>query len=34
MKQNWKHAVRIYSQEIGMEFGIGKCAMPVMKRGK
>ena len=28
------HAVRIYSQDIGMEFGIGKCAMQVMKRGK
>ena len=29
-----KHAVRIYSQDIGMEFGIGKCAMLVMKSGK
>ena len=28
------HAVRIYSQDIGMEFGIGKCAMLVMKNGK
>ena len=28
------HAVRIYSQDIGMEFGIGKCAMLVMKSGK
>ena len=28
------HAVRIYSQEIGMEFGIEKCAMLVMKSGK
>ena len=28
------HAVRIYSQDIGMEFGIEKCAMLVMKRGK
>ena len=28
------HAVRIYSQDIGMEFGIEKCAMFVMKRGK
>ena len=36
MKKNWKltHAVRIYSQEIGMEFGIEKCAMLVMKSGK
>ena len=28
------HTVRIYSQDIGMEFGIEKCAMLVMKRGK
>ena len=28
------HAVRIYSQDIGMEFGIDKCAMLVMKSGK
>ena len=28
------HAVRIYSQERGMEFGIEKCAMLVMKSGK
>ena len=28
------HAVRIYSQDIGMEFVIEKCAMLVMKRGK
>ena len=28
------HAVRIYSQDIGMEFGIGKCAMLVTKSGK
>ena len=27
-------AVRIYSQDIGMEFGIEKCAMLVIKRGK
>ena len=27
-------AVRIYSQDIGMEFDIEKCAMPVMKSGK
>ena len=26
--------VRIYSQDIGMEFGIEKCAMLVMKSGK
>ena len=28
------HAVRIYSQYIGMEFGIEKCALLVMKSGK
>ena len=28
------HAVRIYSQDIGMEFGIEKCTMQVMKSGK
>ena len=28
------HAVRIYNQDIGMEFGIEKCAMLVMKSGK
>ena len=28
------HAVRIYSQDIGMEFGIEKYAMLVMKSGK
>ena len=28
------HAVRIYSQDIGMEFGIEKCAVLVMKNGK
>ena len=35
-KKNWKliHAVRIYSQDIGMEFGREKCAILVMKSGK
>ena len=28
------NAVRIYSQDIGMEFGIEKCAMLVKKSGK
>ena len=28
------HAVRIYSQDIGIKFGIEKCAMLVMKSGK
>ena len=28
------HAVRIYSQDIGMEFCIEKCAMLVMKSDK
>ena len=27
-------AVRIYSQDIGMEFGIEKCAILIMKSGK
>ena len=27
------HAVRIYSQDIGMEFGIERCAMLVRKSG-
>ena len=26
-----KHALKISSQDIGMEFGIAKCAMLVMK---
>ena len=26
--------VRIYNQDIGMEFGIEKCAMLIMKSGK
>ena len=28
------HAVRIYSENIGMELGIEKCAILVMKSGK
>ena len=28
------HAIRIYSKDIGMEFGIEKCAMLVMKSSK
>ena len=28
------HAVRIYNQDIGTEFGLEKCAMLVMKSGK
>ena len=32
--ENLIHAVRIYSQNIGIEFGIEKCAMLVMKSGK
>ena len=28
------HTIRIYSQDIGMEFGIEKCAQLVMKSGK
>ena len=33
-KKNWRHTVRIYSQDTGMEFIIEKCAMLVMKSGK
>ena len=29
-----KQAVWIYSDDIGMEFGIEKCAMLIMKSGK
>ena len=32
--ENLIHAVRILSQDIGMEFGIEKYAMLVMKSGK
>ena len=28
------HEVRIYSQDIGMEFGLEKCTMIVMKSSK
>ena len=28
------NAVRIYNQDIGIEFGLEKCAMPDMKSGK
>ena len=28
------HTIRIYSQDIGMEFGIERCALLVMKSGK
>ena len=28
------HAVRIYNQDIGIEFGMEKCTMQVMKIGK
>ena len=28
------YAIRIYSQNIGMEFGIEKCTILVMKSGK
>ena len=31
--ENLKHAVRIYSQGMGMEFGMEKCGMLVMKSG-
>ena len=32
--ENLIHAVRIYSQDIGMGFGVEKCALLVMKSGK
>ena len=32
--ENLIHAVRIYCHDIGMEFGIEKCPMLVMKNGK
>ena len=32
--ENLIHAFRIYSQDIGMEFGIEKWAMLEMKSGK
>ena len=31
--ETWLHTVRIYSQDIGMEFSIEKCAMLIMKSG-
>ena len=27
-------AIRIYSQDLGMEFGIENCAMPIIRNGK
>ena len=33
-KRRMRHAVRIYSQDIGMAFSIEKCVMLVMKSGK
>ena len=35
-EKNWKliYAMRIYCQDIGMEFDIEKCAMLIMKSGK
>ena len=33
-QETFIHAVRIYSQDIRMEFGIEKCAKLVMKSGK
>ena len=36
MKKSWKliHAVRMYNQDIGMDFGIEKCAMLEIKSDK
>ena len=33
-KKNLIQAVRIYNQDIGMEFGIEKCAMLIMRSRK
>ena len=32
--ENLIQTIRIYSQDIGTEFGIEKCAMLIIKRGK
>ena len=32
MKKNWKQALKIYSQDIGMEFGKEKGAMLIISR--
>ena len=32
--ENLRQAVRIYSEDIGMEFGIEKCACLIVKSGK
>ena len=29
-----KQIIRIYNQDIGMEFGMGKCTMLIIKSGK
>ena len=34
MKKTLIQTVRIYSQDIGMELGIGKCAILIMNSGK
>ena len=38
MRKDWTHSlvqtVRVFSEDIGMEFGIEKCAMLVMEKGK
>ena len=33
-KKNWKTEYWIYSQDIGMEFHLEKCAMLIMRSGK
>ena len=32
--ENLKQTIRIYSQDIGMGFGIKKCAMHIIKSGR
>ena len=34
-EKNWRQqTIRICSQDIGMDFGIEKCAMLIMKKGR
>ena len=32
--ESMMNTVRIFSGDIGMQFGLGKCALLLMKRGK
>ena len=33
-RENLIHTIKIYSQDIGIDFGIEKCALLVMQSGK